>query len=107
MGLKTKDEGVKAIRAQAEDVAFKLVQDGLVSGDPKLSALCERLQPYKGMLSGKSLEEAKVRTMLRNGLRAVRFKPDPSASREDEVVRMLNGLADKLKGMAKMYGFFS
>ena len=81
-----------------------LINNDLKSSDPTLAPLCKRLERFRPMLKGRTIEEASVRTLLKNGFKAVRFKPNPGASEEAEVLRLLDGLADKLGGMAKMMG---
>lgn len=92
----------KLIEERGEEVAIQLVKDGLVSTDASLAGICKRLERFKGVLSGKSFNETQARTLIRNGFRAVRLKVNPDATDDAEVLRLLNGLVDKLDTMASM-----
>jgi hypothetical protein len=94
-----------SIEAAAEKIALGLIRDGLTSTDPKHAELIKRLAPFKPLLQRHgTVDEKQVTQVLRNGIKVVRLKPDPNASDDAEVLRLLNALADKLGGMAKMMG---
>ena len=92
----------EAIRHQAEGLALELIQGGLVSSDPQLAAICEKLSAFQPLLNGASFDENRARELLRTGFGLVRFSPDPNSPDEAEVLRLLDGLATKLSGMGRM-----
>lgn len=100
-------ERVKEIRTKAEEVALELVKNDLKSDDPAYAPLCAKLERFRPFLKGNGAGEDKVRSLLKTGLSSVRFRPSSRASDDDEVLRMLDGLADKLGGFASMFGGLS
>jgi len=90
------------IRQLAEDKAVELIRGGLTSPDPQLNAICTKLSAFQPLLNGKDVDEGKARDLLKTGFGMVRFKPDPGSPDEAEVLRLLEGLADKLSGMGSM-----
>jgi hypothetical protein len=92
----------EAIRHQAEAQALELIRSGLVSHDPRLAAICRKLSAFQPLLSGTSFDENKAMGLLRTGFNLVRFQPNPNAPDEEEVLRLLDGLATKLSGMGRM-----
>ena len=97
------DDRASLIRHMAEDRALELIKAGLVSHDPRLSAICTKLSAFQPMLAGTNgIDETKARKLLQSGFGLVRFKPTPGASDEEEVIRLLDGLATKLSGMGRL-----
>jgi hypothetical protein len=104
--MKTMTQQRKAsIEAQAEEVAITLIKNGLVTNDPRYTDLCRSLAPFKPLLAkhGKA-DEAAARRVIRNGFRTIKLKPIHGESNDDQVLRLLNALIDKLTTMARLMG---
>ena len=95
---------LQSVMTKAEALAMGLIKNNLQSSDPKLAPLCKRLEKFKPLLAKNKGDDAAARSLLQNGLRAVKLKIDPAATEDAEVMRLLNGLADKLGGMLGMFG---
>lgn len=103
----TTNDRAKVIRKQAESQALKLIKSDLKSDDPKLGLLCKRLEKFSAVLKkNKNLPDDRVIALVRTGLDMVKFTPKPESTDEDEALRLLHGLADKLSGMTGLLGGF-
>lgn len=96
---------LEKITALAEATAVKLVKNGLVSDDPRLEPLCKKLGRLKPLLRGRDLDEARIKSLLTSGLAMVKLKPGHGTD-EEEAIRLLDALADKLGSMSSMFGAF-
>lgn len=97
---------LNSVMTKAESIALGLIKNDLKPTDPKHATLCKKLERFRPLLAKHktSSDDSQVRSLLQNGFRAVKFKVDPTATEEAEVLRLLNGLADKLGGMLGMLG---
>ena len=88
---------IAAVKKRAEDLAMQLVESGLVTDDPALASICERLRPFQAKLGKVS------RTLVRQGLALVTVE-EPFADEEDAAKACLVALLDKLDSMKSMFG---
>lgn len=87
-----------AAKQRAEDLAMELLASGLVTDDPVLAPVCEKLKPFQEKLG------AVNRDLLRKGLDLVTVTDDGDA--EDSAKLCLVQLVEKLHGMRFMFGIF-
>jgi hypothetical protein len=87
-----------AAKQHAEDLAMQLIEGGLISDDPQLAKVCEKLKPFQDKLGGVS------RDLVRQGLAMVEPEELASWDVEASAKGLLVALADKLDGMKSMLG---
>lgn len=100
----TSTDRLAALKGKAEDVAMSLIRNQLEPTEPRYAPLCQRLARFKPLLTGQHVEEAQARQLLKNGFAVVKIELDPQADDDTEVLRLLVALAEKLGGMAGMFG---
>jgi hypothetical protein len=85
------------IKRRAEDLAMELVEGGLVTDDPVLAPVCEKLRPFQAKLG------AVNRDLVGKGLAMVDVE-EPFGDEEAAAKDCLVKLVDKLWGMRLMFG---
>lgn len=96
--MDTTTDRVAVVKRAAEDLAVRLLENGLVTDDPQLVPTCAKLKPFQDKLGGVD------RGLIQKGLALVSV--DPGIDDEAAAKTCLVHLVEKLDGMKWMFGIF-
>jgi hypothetical protein len=96
--VKTTTDRRAAIKQRAEELAVQLISGGLVTDDPALQGVVEKLRPFKARLGQIN------RDLVRKGLGMIEIDPSCNWEVEEGAKKALVDLVDKLWGMRLLFG---